>query len=116
MDEQEIKKYIDIENGLKRVLGKEVVYKKMLGMFSQAEEFASLEEALAQKDFAKAADIAHAIKGFTGNLDMPALFKESTELMHQLRKSQVDETTLTNYRLALEQTRKYLDDVIAKLT
>jgi HPt (histidine-containing phosphotransfer) domain-containing protein len=116
MDEQEIKKYIDAENGIKRVLGNKAIYKKMLAMFSQAKEFTSFEEALAQKDFAKAADIAHAIKGITGNLDMPALFKESTELMHQLREGQADETTLTNYRLALEQTRNCLDDVIAKLT
>jgi HPt (histidine-containing phosphotransfer) domain-containing protein len=115
MDEQEIKKYVDIDGALTRVRGNKALYKKLLGMFSQSKEFTAFEEALAQKDYAKSADVAHTIKGLTGNLDMPALFKESTDLMNQLRAGEPNETTLANYRSALEETRKCLDDVIAKL-
>jgi HPt (histidine-containing phosphotransfer) domain-containing protein len=115
MDDQELKKYINIDNGLKRVGGNKVLYKKLLGMFTKSPQFDDLEAALAAKDFTKAADEAHAIKGISGNLDMPTLFKESTDLMNQLRAGAADETTLANYRSALEATRKTLDEVIVKL-
>jgi HPt (histidine-containing phosphotransfer) domain-containing protein len=110
MDE---KSYIDMETGLGRVRGNAVIFKKMLGMFLNSKEFALFEEALAEKDYGKAADVAHAIKGLTGNLALTPLFEESTKLMNQLREGNCDEATLGNYRAILTHTRSEVEKIIA---
>ncbi|MDR1932645.1 MAG: Hpt domain-containing protein [Spirochaetales bacterium] len=110
MDE---KKYIDAEIGLGRVRGNAVIYKKMLGMFLNSKEFDTFEEALAANDYSKAADVAHAIKGLTGNLALTPLFEESTKLMNQLRDGKYDEETLASYRSALTETRSEVKKFVA---
>ena len=107
------KKYIDMETGLGRVRGNAVIYKKMLGMFLSSKEFAALDEALAAKDYPKAADVAHAIKGLTGNLALTPLFEESTKLMNQLHSGPCDEATLQNYRSILAETRGEVEKILA---
>jgi HPt (histidine-containing phosphotransfer) domain-containing protein len=105
-------KYIDMETGLGRVRGNSVIYKKMLGMFLNSKEFEALEEALTAKDCQKAADVAHAIKGLTGNLSLTLLFEESTKLMNQLRAGSYEEATLLNYRGILARTREEVKKVV----
>ena len=110
MDEH---KYIDMEAGLGRVRGNAVIFKKMLGMFLGSKEFTAFEEALTANDYPKAADVAHAIKGLTGNLSLTPLFEESTKLMNQLREGSCDEATLQNYRSILTATRTEVEKIIA---
>ena len=110
MDE---KKYIDMETGLARVRGNAVLFKKMLGLFLNGKEFAAFEEALAANDYPRAGDVAHAIKGLTGNLALTPLFEESTKLMNQLRGGSYDEETLRNYRAILIETRTEAEKIIA---
>jgi HPt (histidine-containing phosphotransfer) domain-containing protein len=98
-------KYIDLETGLGRVRGNSVIYKKMLGMFLNSKEFDAFEDALTANDYQKAADVAHAIKGLTGNLALTPLFEESTKLMNHLRAGSYDEAILRNYRTILTETR-----------
>ena len=106
-------KYIDMETGLSRVRGNTAIFKKMLGMFLNSKEFGALEESIAQKDISKAADVAHAIKGLTGNLALTPLFEESTKLMNQLREGNYDEATLANYRKILTETRSEVERIVA---
>jgi HPt (histidine-containing phosphotransfer) domain-containing protein len=110
MDE---KKYVDMETGLARVRGNTVIFKKMLGMFLQSKEFAAFEESLEKQDYSKAADLAHAIKGLTGNLALTPLFEESTKLMNQLREGKYDEAALQNYRAILTETRAEVEGILA---
>ena len=110
MDE---KKYVDMETGLGRVRGNAAIFKKMLVMFLTSKEFTAFEEALAANDYPKAADVAHAIKGLTGNLALTPLFEESTKLMNQLRGGPCDEATLQNYRAILTETRAEVEKIIA---
>ncbi|MDR1178959.1 MAG: Hpt domain-containing protein [Spirochaetales bacterium] len=105
-------KYIDLKTGLGRVRGNAVIYKKMLGMFLDSKEFAAFDEALAAGDYQKAADVAHAIKGLTGNLALTPLFEESTSLMNQLRGGAYEEATLQNYRTILTETRDEVKKLI----
>ena len=106
-------KYIDMETGLGRVRGNNALFKKMLGMFLNSKEFTPLEEAMTAKDYPKAADVAHAIKGLTGNLALTPLFEESTKLMNQLRGGSYEDATLQNYRTILTQTRAEVEKIIA---
>lgn len=107
----EDKQYVDLDGALARVRGNKMIYKKMLGLFTKSAEFDAFEEALAAQDYARAAEVAHGIKGMTGNLSFTKLFETSAELMVQLRDGPADPQLLADYRDALEKTR----DVVARL-
>ena len=110
VNNENLNKYIDLNSALARVRGNKVVFKKMLGLFSQSTLFADFENTLSQKDYLKAAEIAHGIKGMTGNLGMTILFDESTKLMVHMRTGAApDEQNLKNYREALIKTREYVE-------
>jgi HPt (histidine-containing phosphotransfer) domain-containing protein len=78
-------------------------------------EFAALEEALAASDYGKAADVAHGIKGMTGNLSLTRLFQTSARMMDTLRQGQLDEGALAAYRDAYEKTKGYTEEVVREL-
>lgn len=104
--------YINLQEALGRLGGNQALYVKLLGKFMQSTEFSAMEDALAQQDYAAAAEFAHAIKGITGNLSLTALFEYSTELMNQLRAGAPDPDTLAQYRDALEKTRQAVQQLI----
>ena len=70
MPDLPVNEYIDTAEGLARIRGNEKIYARMLGLFQQSEEFGKFEEAIASGDMNAAADVAHAIKGMTGNLSL----------------------------------------------
>ncbi|MDL2327441.1 Hpt domain-containing protein [Ruminococcaceae bacterium OttesenSCG-928-A11] len=105
---QDMKEYIDLDAGLGRVRGNKMIYGKMLGMFTGSGEFDALEAALAAGDWAKVSEVAHGIKGMTGNLGFTKLFDTSTELMVKAREGQPDDALVAAYRDALEKTREYV--------
>ena len=104
--------YVDTQEAMQRFRGNVSIYRKMLQIFLQQPEFAALEKKLGEQDWTGAAEVAHAIKGMVGNLSLPALFKESTTLMNQLRQGQPDETTLASYRAALQATTKAVEELL----
>lgn len=112
----ETSKYIDVDNALARIRGNKKLYIRMLGLFTQSKEFASLDEMLELEDYENAANVAHAIKGMTGNLSLTKLFETSMELMQQLRQGAPAKETLDAYQNALTETRRCVDEVIAELT
>jgi HPt (histidine-containing phosphotransfer) domain-containing protein len=107
--------FINLKEGLGRVRDNRKLYRKMLGFFMNSGEFAALEESLEQKDYGKAADVAHAIKGMTGNLGFTELFKLSTKLMDELRQGVADEDSLAAYRTAYSLTKKHVEDLIVEI-
>ena len=112
-----LKKYIDIDTALSRVRGNKTIYKKMLGLFLQSTLFTEFENTLSQKDYTKASEVAHGIKGMVGNLGMDVLFEESTKLMVHMRTGAMpDEQNLKDYRDALTKTRDYTEQVIEQLS
>lgn len=96
--------YIDLENGLARTRGNKALYCRLLGMLLNSKEFASFEAFLAENNFEQAGNVAHAIKGMTGNLALTPLFKISETLMIQLRQGIVDQANLACYRETLTNT------------
>ena len=114
-NQEDLKKYIDIDTALARVRGNKAIYKKMLGLFLQSNSFAELEDIISKKDYPKASEIAHGIKGMTGNLGMTIVFDESAKLMVQMRSGAPDEETLKIYREALIKTREYVEKLVVEL-
>lgn len=115
MTAEEIKKYLDLEAGLARVRNNKSLYKRMLGLFTKSQEFAAFEQALADNDLQRAADVAHAIKGMTGNLGLTRVFELSSKLMEQLRLGAADQAVIEDYRSALEITRACVDEAVTQL-
>ena len=107
--------YVNIKEGLGRVRDNKKLFRRMLGLFMESGEFAVLEDSLMQKDYNKAADAAHAIKGMTGNLSLTELFKISTRMMEELRQGIASEDTQTDFRAAYSQTRLYVEEVMAEM-
>jgi len=107
--------YINVKEGLSRVRDNKKLYRRMLGLFLENGEFASLEEFLTQKEYAKAADSAHTIKGMTGNLSLTALFTLSTRMMEDLRQGETSDEVEASFRAAYGQTRIYVEEVMAEL-
>ena len=120
MDNQEnnedLNKYIDIDAALSRLLGNKAAYKRVLELFLQSNLFAELETVISQKNYSKASEIAHGIKGMTGSLGMTILFDESATLTVQMRAGPPDEQTLKNYRETLIKTREYAEKIVEQLT
>lgn len=115
MPQDERRAYIDMEDGLGRVRGNKSLYKRMLGMFTQSTEFTAFEEAMSAEDYARAAEVAHGIKGMTGNLGLTRIFQLSAEIMTKFQVGDIDQALVAEYRQALEKTRGYVDEVIAEL-
>ena len=105
---------MNVEEALGRIRGNKVLYNRMLQMFLQGKDFEALEESLANNDYARAGEVAHAIKGVTGNLSLMALFEVSTQLMNELRHGEApDEKTLTDYRFLLKETIQCVEGYLA---
>jgi HPt (histidine-containing phosphotransfer) domain-containing protein len=115
MDAQELKTYIDLDTALGRVRGNKVIYLKMLGMFENSGEFTALEEALAAQDYARGSEVAHGIKGMTGNLGFTRLCDISAEMMVKLREGAPDPALVDVYREVLEKTRRAVEQVKTEL-
>ena len=109
---QEIKPYADVESGLARIRGNANLYLRMLGLVLQSEEFEKLEQALQLSDYEAAANVAHAIKGISGNLSLTMLFDDGTALMNELRQGSPSEDTLAKYRDTLERTLAVVQDIV----
>jgi HPt (histidine-containing phosphotransfer) domain-containing protein len=109
------RQYVDMDEALARVRGNKKFYRRMLGLFLTSGEFAALDEALAAADYGRAADVAHGIKGMTGNLSLTALFKTSARMMDTLRQGHLDEDALADYRDAYALTVYHAEAVAREL-
>lgn len=109
------KAYLDLDAGLARVRGNQKIYKRMLGLFLESGEFAAFEEAMAAQDYPRAAEVAHGIKGMTGNLGFTKLYETSAELMVQLRAGPADEALLADYRDAYTKSRALAEAALPTL-
>lgn len=106
---------VNIEGGLSRVRGNQKLYTRMLGLFLAGGEYADFESAVAANDVQKAADVMHAIKGVSGNLNLDALFEISTELMNTLRGGTMDLERIDVYREVLKDTIAAVEKTIADM-
>ena len=81
--------YIDVNDGVRRVMNNLKLYVKLLIKFKEGTKFDELEDSLASNNWEKAQSEAHAIKGVAANLSLPELFKQSLELETQIKAKAV---------------------------
>ena len=84
----------DVETALARCMNKEDFYIKLLGMGLNEPRFDQLGTALETKDYDKAFELCHSLKGVIGNLALDPLYKEICEMTELLRaKTDTDYTS-----------------------
>jgi Hpt domain. len=109
--------YLDTDTALARLRGNRTLLARMLKMFLANEDLDALEPTLQSGDYEKAGNVAHAVKGMTGNLAMTELFESSNALMVQLRTLEAPpEEMVTRYRDALAKTREHVQKTIEELS
>ena len=74
------------DEGLRRCLGNEGMYLRLIGMAVEDGNFAKLEEAIRSGDVDSAFNAAHALKGALGNLALEPMFAPVSELTELLRR------------------------------
>ena len=75
----------DTEDGLKRCLGKEDFYLKMINLALKNENFELLEGALKTEDYVKSFELCHALKGVIANVSLTPLYDLISDLTEKLR-------------------------------
>lgn len=95
----------DVMTGLQRFLNDEELYLDCLMQFKEDANFLLLGQSLEQKNFKKAFEAAHNLKGAAGNLGLTPLFIALSNLVMKLRTEKY-ENLETEYELVLEEQSK----------
>ncbi len=81
------------KEGLSRCLNNELFYLKLVKKAAESDEFEILQEVIAAGDLDRAFEIAHSLKGVTGNLSLTPLFQPINEMTELLRsRDKIDYT------------------------
>jgi FOG: HPt domain len=112
---EEIAKHIDLKDGLNRVRNNKALFKHMLELFAAGKDFEMLEKAIAEKNYREAENIAHTIKGTSGNLGLVRIFQLSADLVLRLREDIYPEALSEEFKEAVEITLACIEAVLAEL-
>lgn len=112
----DLNKYVDLETALNRIRGNKKLYARLIGLFLKNPEFENFDSFIENKDYEKAGESAHAIKGMTGNLSLTALFEESTTLMTQLRQGEFDSELYEQFKKDTEITKNHLTELMEEFS
>ncbi len=99
---------VDIDDGLKRLMGKEDLYQRMLGKFINTLRSQYLPVDFDAADCETAIEKAHSIKGTAGNLSITPLFEGYNEILTLLRAGSIEEA-----RVVLERIIPIQNEIIA---
>jgi HPt (histidine-containing phosphotransfer) domain-containing protein len=104
--------YINIEEGLKRVLNNTKLYVKLLHKFKADTNVEELLTTVQAGDYEKAQVMAHTIKGIAANLSFTELFKQSLELETQIKNRAVSPEIQESVKACFSETLIAIDKVI----
>ncbi|MBE5905835.1 MAG: Hpt domain-containing protein [Lachnospiraceae bacterium] len=80
----------DVEGVMDRFMEDEDLLMMCLDQFVADDEIAQLEECMGKEDYKQAFEVAHALKGVTGNLGLTPLFQATCILVESLRHGNYD--------------------------
>ncbi len=75
----------DVDDGLKRCMGNEMLYLRLVATIPSEITFQQLQESLQEGDLDTAFEKAHALKGVVGNLSLTPLYQPVVEITEHLR-------------------------------
>ena len=115
MNDEELKRYVDVEKALARIRGNTKLFRLLLGTFLENPHFAQLEREVEAGDRDAAAKTAHAIKGASANLSLTAVY-ELSQTLETCLKSDADATeAFAAFKTAYNETIRAIDVVIKGL-
>ncbi len=82
---------VDTESAIARMNGNANLYTRMLGKFLNMMEGMTIPMDFAESDCEKMAEIAHAVKGTSGNLSITPMYEAYSEITELLRKNKAQE-------------------------
>lgn len=82
---------IDVESAVRRFMGNEALYAKMLRKFLDDKNYENLGEAISLDNRSDALAASHTLKGLCGNLSMDGLYKLFTEQVVLFRAEKWEE-------------------------
>ena len=108
--------YVDVEDGLNRILNNKEVYGRLLGIFAQDTHLSELRSHIAAGDREAARGCAHKIKGVAANLSLPLVRELSTKVEGLLKQGSIDvPMELAQLEAAINTTVKYIEVVRERL-
>jgi HPt (histidine-containing phosphotransfer) domain-containing protein len=106
--------YIEVADGIKRVMNNSKLYVKLLTKFKDDKNLEELDKALAAGDLQKAQASAHTLKGLAANLSLVELFNQSLELETQIKAGSVNPEQVETVKNVYTRTLAETDKVIAQ--
>lgn len=88
---------VEYDEVLKRFMGKEDFYLRMLKKFLDDKNYDGLKQAVEQKNWPEAFTYAHTVKGLCGNLGLGGMLQYVVPMTEELRSEPYDEESLVNY-------------------
>ncbi len=85
----------DANEGLNRCMNNEVLYYRLINKSLEEDNYLNLKTSILNKDYDKAFEISHSLKGVLGNLSLTPLYNIVFELTEFLRNKK--DMDYTNY-------------------
>jgi HPt (histidine-containing phosphotransfer) domain-containing protein len=104
---------VDVNDGLKRVMGKKKLFFSLLTRFNARKMAADLFEAIKQGDHKKVVESAHAIKGASGNLGLISLRNAMLEVETRGKAQQDCSDLVVRVTEILEKTERAVAELSA---
>jgi len=106
--------YVNVEEGVKRVVNNAKLYAKLLNKFKEDSNLNSMKKALQEGDLQKAQVNAHTLKGLAANLSLTELYKQSLEIETQIKAGSVNPDQLATLEKINEHTLAEVEKVIVQ--
>lgn len=104
--------YVDVEEGLKRVLNNKQLYIKLLKKFKDTTNLNELADAIHTNDLTSAKEKVHTMKGLSANLSLTKLFLKTQELENKIKEGIADKASMKSLQDTFDETLIYIDKVI----
>ncbi len=82
---------VDVDDGLKRIMGNEKLYIKLLGSFVKMIKAQEVDPEFDAANCTEVIEKVHAVKGTAGNLSLTPIFTAYSEMLGLLRGGQPEE-------------------------
>ncbi len=82
---------VDVEGALKRLNGNAALYERLLGTFPKTLREHYVDPDFDGNDYGTTTEMAHAIKGTSGNLSITPVYEAYTKIVNLLRGGQPEE-------------------------
>lgn len=106
---------VDYDEVLKRFMGKEDFYLRMLKKFLDDKNYEGLKQAVEQKNWPETFTYAHTVKGLCGNLGLGGMLDYVGPLTEEVRSEPYNEESIVNYMDGVSKAYEKTVEVIQSL-